>query len=62
MAHKGMVHAAKYMAMTARDLIADKVLIGEVMHEHREKLRHRPYVCPMPEDVQPVIPPRPENA
>jgi aminobenzoyl-glutamate utilization protein B len=50
------------MAMTARDLIADKVLIGEVMHEHREKLRHRPYVCPMPEDVQPVIPPRPENA
>lgn len=62
MAHKGMVHAAKYMAMTARDLIADKVLIGEVVHEHREKLRHRPYVCPMPEDVQPVIPPRPENA
>lgn len=54
-AHKGMVHAAKVMAATARRVIEDPVLMAKAKVEHEAHLKKTPYVCPMPEDVKPPI-------
>src|SRR6056297_640900 len=55
-AHKGMVHAAKIMAATGRDLFEDPSLLAQAQAEHRTMLEAEPYVCPMPDEVQPPIP------
>ena len=57
-AHKGMVHAAKIMAGTAVDLLEDETLLARAKKDHRERTAKTPYVCPIPEDVAPPIPPR----
>lgn len=58
-AHKGMTHAAKVMARTAEKLLADPALLAEARAEHAGRLAREPYVCPMPDDVQPPLVPRP---
>lgn len=58
-AHKGMVHAAKIMAATGRDLFTRPDLLAAAKADHSARLAHDPYVCPMPPEVLPPIPPRP---
>jgi aminobenzoyl-glutamate utilization protein B len=55
MAHKGMVHAAKVMAATARILIEEQATLAAARAAHRRHLERTPYVCPIPDEVQPPI-------
>jgi aminobenzoyl-glutamate utilization protein B len=54
-AHKGMVHVAKVMAGTALEAIHDETLLARAKADHQARLARTPYVCPIPEDVQPPI-------
>jgi aminobenzoyl-glutamate utilization protein B len=54
-AHKGLEHAAKVMAGTAVDLIADPRLIEQAKDDHRERLDGKPFVNPIPDDVDPPV-------
>ena len=54
-AHKGMVHAAKIMALTAIELFKNPVLINSAKQEHLEKILETPYRCPIPPDINPPI-------
>lgn len=54
-AHKGLVHVAKVMAGTALDALQDPALIGRAKADLAERTRTIPYVCPLPDDVQPPI-------
>ena len=54
-AHKGMIHAAKIMAHTARSLILDKDRREAAAKAHREQLAAYPYSCPIPEETTPPI-------
>jgi len=56
MAHKGMIHAAKVMAATARILIEEPATLAAARDAHQARLARTPYVCPIPDDVQPPIP------
>jgi aminobenzoyl-glutamate utilization protein B len=56
-AHKGMIHAAKIMAATARALIVDPDLLAAAQSEHAANLAKIPYICPLDADVMPPIPP-----
>lgn len=55
-AHKGMEHAAKVMAGTAIDLLANRDLIDAAKSDHRNRLEGKPFVNPIPDDVQPPLP------
>jgi aminobenzoyl-glutamate utilization protein B len=55
-AHKGMEHAAKVMAGTAIDLIANPDLIEAAKADHQNRLGGTPFVNPIPDDVQPPLP------
>lgn len=55
-AHKGMELAAKVMAATAQELLADAGLLAAAKAEHRATLAREPYVCPLPAEVSPPIP------
>jgi aminobenzoyl-glutamate utilization protein B len=59
LAHKGMVHVAKIMAGTAVDALADPALIARAKDDYAARTRTNPYVCPLPDDIQPPIRPRP---
>lgn len=61
-AHKGMVHAAKIMAATAVDVICDETLLARAKKDFLARTEKTPYVCPMPEEVQPPLQPRPVGA
>jgi aminobenzoyl-glutamate utilization protein B len=54
-AHKGMVHAAKVMAATAIDALRDPALIARAKADHAARTAGNPYVCPLPDDVQPAL-------
>ncbi len=58
-AHKGMVHAAKIMAGTARDLFEKPDVLAQAQADHQALLSKSPYECPMPPDIQPPIQKRP---
>jgi aminobenzoyl-glutamate utilization protein B len=51
--HKGMLHAAKTMALTALDLYSDPAHIQAARDEFNRKMGSRKYVCPIPEDIKP---------
>jgi aminobenzoyl-glutamate utilization protein B len=51
--HKGMLHAAKIMALTAADLYADPEHLRQARQEFEEATRDNPYVTPLPADVRP---------
>ena len=55
-AHKGMIHAAKIMAATGRDLIQKPDLLAEAKAEHAKNLAREPYICPLDPEVMPPIP------
>ncbi len=54
--HKGMLHAAKAMAITAVDAILDPDLITRAKAEFEEATAGRAYQCPIPDHVQPPLP------
>ena len=57
-AHKGMIHAAKIMAATARDLLENAALREAARRAHAEHLAETPYECPIPpETLPPVVEP-----
>ena len=51
--HKGMLHAAKVLAIVAKDLIEQPELLAAAKAEFAESTAGRPYVCPIPAEVQP---------
>ena len=53
---KGMIHAAKAMALTAADFITDPALLQQAKDEFAESTKGRAYQCPIPADVQPRRP------
>ena len=54
-AHKGMIHAAKVMAATARAMILSDELCTAAKKAHGEHLAIFPYECPIPADVHPPV-------
>ncbi|MDE2582906.1 MAG: amidohydrolase [Rhodospirillales bacterium] len=54
-AHKGMVHVAKAMAATAVDVVTDAALMARAKAEQAARLAVTPYVCPLPEGLEPAI-------
>lgn len=57
--HRGMLHAAKAMAMAAADFYRDPELRAKARAEFEEATRGRPYRCPIPADVAPRNVPEP---
>jgi len=55
MAHKGMVHAAKVMAGTVVDALADQSLIRRAKEDLAQRVAATPYICPLPPDLDPPI-------
>ena len=58
LAKKGMVHVAKVMAATALDALRDGTLLAAAKADHAARTAATPYVCPIPDDVQPNVQPR----
>jgi aminobenzoyl-glutamate utilization protein B len=54
--HKGMLHAAKGMALTGAEFILDPALLAEAKAEFAASTAGRPYQCPIPPEVQPRKP------
>jgi aminobenzoyl-glutamate utilization protein B len=54
-AHKGMVHAAKVMAATARAALLDDRLRAAAKKAHQDHLAAFPYACPIPAETRPPI-------
>ena len=54
-AHKGMIHVAKVMAATAVAAIEDPGLIARAKADLAERTAVSPYVCPIPEGVEPPL-------
>jgi len=54
-AHKGMAHVAKVMAGTAIAAIEDEALLARAKADHQARVQAKPYVCPLPPDIEPPI-------
>ena len=54
-AHKGMAHVAKVMAGTAIAAIEDAALLARAKADHQARVQAKPYVCPLPPDIEPPI-------
>ena len=54
-AHKGLVHVAKVMAGTAIDVIRDETLLARAKADHQARVARKPYVCPLPDDLEPPV-------
>lgn len=52
-AHRGMLRAGATMALTGIEMLEDPRKLAEVQDEHAQKLKKRPYQCPIPADVKP---------
>lgn len=51
--HKGMMHAAKIMALAAIDLYRDPKHLKEIHEEFQKTAGSQPYQCPIPEHIRP---------
>ena len=51
--HKGMMYAAKVMALSAAELIISPELLEHAQSEFQAALERTPYLCPIPENVGP---------
>ena len=51
--HKGMMYAAKVMAIAAAELVLSPALLERARQEFEAALAQTPYVCPIPPDVGP---------
>ena len=49
--HKGMMYAAKVMALSAATLVESPEVLERAKAEFRAALERNPYVCPIPADV-----------
>ncbi len=54
--HKGMMLAAKAMAMTGAALFLDSALIEDAQKEFMERTKDRPYKTPLAEGLKPPVP------
>jgi aminobenzoyl-glutamate utilization protein B len=54
-AHKGMIHAAKVLAATAAEAIANPALLAAAKADHAARTAATPYVCPIDADVPPAL-------
>ncbi len=61
-AHKGMLHAAKIMAGTGRDLFEQTDRLDDARRAHEAQQARTPYECPMPDNVLPPLVARPSGA
>ena len=57
--HKGMLHAAKTMALAAVDLFNSPELLQEVRDEFEKATKDAPYQCPIPAHIPPKQYPNP---
>lgn len=55
-AHKGMVHAAKAMAATAKALFEDTGKVAEAKQDFARRREGRAFVNPLPDDISPDFP------
>ncbi len=55
LAHTGMVHVAKVMASTAVDALRNPALVEQAKADYAARTDGNPYVCPLPENVEPPI-------
>jgi aminobenzoyl-glutamate utilization protein B len=53
--HKSLIFATKVMAGSAVELITKPDLLKKIKDEHREKMRGRKYMCPIPKNVKPPL-------
>jgi aminobenzoyl-glutamate utilization protein B len=51
--HKGLLQAAKIIALTAADLLENPRLVAEAKAEHQRRLAGESYRCPIPAEVKP---------
>ena len=51
--HKGLMHAAKALAITALDLYSDPKYLQAAKEEFERRMGGKKYVCPIPEDFKP---------
>ncbi len=49
--HKGMMYAAKVMALAAAELILSPKILARAQEEFRAVVERSPYKCPIPDDV-----------
>lgn len=49
--HKGMLHAAKIMALAAMDVISNSEVLKKAQNEFQAQTGGRKYQCPIPADV-----------
>lgn len=49
--HKGMMYAAKVMALAAAELITSPEILERAQDEFRAAIERSPYKCPIPDDV-----------
>jgi aminobenzoyl-glutamate utilization protein B len=54
-AQKGLVHVAKIMAGTALDVLRDETLMARAKADHQARVGKTPYVCPLPDELDPPI-------
>ena len=52
--HKGMLHAAKIMALTAIELFSNDAHLKAIHNEFDEAVKAHPYKCPISDDVRPA--------
>ncbi len=52
-AHKGMLHAGKIIALTAADILHNPEIAEKAKSELNERLGGQKYICPLPADVKP---------
>jgi aminobenzoyl-glutamate utilization protein B len=57
--HKGMMHAAKIMAVAAMDLWLDPAHLQKARKEFERQTKDRPYSTPLPEGTLPPTHPNP---
>jgi len=54
-AHKAMVQVSKAMASLAIAAITDPALVAAAKADHARQLKTTPYVCPIPDTVNPPL-------
>ncbi len=59
--HKGMILAAKTLAVTASKLLRNPELINQAKAEFAAQTKDRPYVCALPEDAKPPLDQLPQH-
>lgn len=52
-AHKGMLQAAKYLALTAVKSLLDEQIILDARVDHENNLAGKKYICPIPKEIKP---------